>query len=403
MYFLKVICFLGIVIAGLTDTVWGAVKPASNIAVSPQTVHFVALADIHFDPYISCGFSRSCPLITKLRQAPASQWANIFSEYQKKPSSYLQDTNYPLLASALAASKNAADTTQAQFVLVLGDTMGHEFRSRYKKYSGDKSVDGFQAFARKTLEFITAQLQSAFPNKSVYMVVGNNDSYQGDYVTRVDGTFFQDAAVLWSSLIRDSSARASMQKQFPHAGYYAVTLPGQSNLRLIVLNSDLFSYKAKGRDIRKNALIEFAWLHAQLKEAKQNQQKVFIATHIPEGIDIYATLRTRLFRLISLWNKEYIDRFQNEINEFAPLIAGIFAGHLHSDWFQIMTSSSGSEVPITGVPSISPIFGNNPAFKVYAYTTNPIKLDNYVTYYYPLNNDGKWVKEYHFKRVFAGR
>ncbi len=41
----------------------------------------------------------------------------------------------------------------------------------------------------------------------MYSVVGNNDYYQDDYVTIPNGTFFRDAGLLWSSLIKQYNVR----------------------------------------------------------------------------------------------------------------------------------------------------------------------------------------------------
>jgi hypothetical protein len=91
-----------------------------------------------------------------------------------------------------------------------------------------------------------------------------------------------------------------------------------------------------------------------------------------------------------LWKPPYIYLFQAEINQFAPEIAGIFAGHLHSDAFSILTVGEKHEIPMVGVTSISPIFGNNPGFKICIYSTNPLRLESYINYSYPLNGKRMW-------------
>lgn len=363
--------------------------------IDANKINFLALSDIHFDPFTSCGRIKPCPLIVQLRNHAASQWPQILAKYDGYPPQFREDTNFSLLTSTFAAAKQAANTNHAQFVLVMGDAMGHEFRSKYQNFSGDKSRAGFLSFARKELEFLTMQLSAAFPDMDVYMTMGNNDSYRGDYATNVNDIFFNDASRLWSSLIRDSANRMSMQKQFEYAGYYSLSLPNPGKVRLIVLNSVLFSYKAKGKNTDKYALEELDWLHAQLQSAKDHQQHVFIIMHIPEGVDIYATLRTRLFRVITLWKPQYIQRFQSELSMFAPEIVGIFSGHLHSDAYQIMTFGDGHEIPMIGVTSISPIFGNNPGFKLCSYQVHPFHLDDFVNYSYPIIGSKIWSQSRH--------
>src|SRR5205085_10500244 len=136
----------------------------------------------------------------------------------------------------------------------------------------------------------------------------------------------------------------AMQKQFSNAGYYALQLPYAENLRLIALNTNLFSYKAKGKNLDSAAVSELNWLHAELQSAKNAHQRVFIAMHIPNGIDIYATTHTRLFRLTTLWKSEYIQRFEAELKQYSADIAGIFAGHLHRNQYQILTYDT-HEIP----------------------------------------------------------
>lgn len=368
-----------------------------------QAFKFLTLSDIHFDPFISCYSikEKPCPLIRKLQNTPANQWSSIFSAMHIEPAQYGQNSNYTLYHSALAATKKAAETEQAKFVLILGDFLGHDYRRYYKRYSLDRSREGYRSFVKKTFVYLTEQLSQTFPTIDVYGVVGNNDSYQGDYYTEINGSFFNDFSYIFSRLIKNKSNRLLMMQQFPKGGYYAVDLPNQKKIRLILLNTVLFSYKAKGRGIDEAANQQLAWLHKELASAKANKQKVLIAMHIPTGVDVYATLRFRLFTLIELWQRKYTERFQSELEQFAPEISAIFAGHLHSDWFQIMTPlGSAYEIPVTGTPSISPIFGNNPGFKVYRYAMPSMQLEDFMTYYFPLKDKKIWSIEYNFNQIY---
>ena len=128
----------------------------------------------------------------------------------------------------------------------------------------------------------------------------------------------------------------------------------------------VFSHKAAGQGVDRAAINELQWLHNELVAAKNKKQNVLIAMHIPPGVDIYATLKIRLFRLIDLWYSFYTKRFDDELKQFAPEIIGVLAGHLHSDWTQVMTFENG-HIPISGTASISPFFGNSPGFKIYTY------------------------------------
>lgn len=372
---------------------------SSSFAENQQTDNaFLSISDFHFDPFISCKKTKTipCPLIQKLRRANAHEWAKILAAEDKASDHYKQDTNYPLLTKSLKTAKSAGAQNQIKFVLVLGDFLGHEYRQYYKRYSQDKTFAGYEAFVKKTMTFLTLQLANTFPNVDVYSALGNNDSYLGDYVSVINSNFYEETGLLWSSLIKNPAARESMEEQFSKAGYYAIDLPNQSNLRLIVLNSVLFSYKARGKRVAEAARAELNWLHRELQSAEKKNQKVFIAMHIPMSYDIYATANIKLFTLFNLWHQQYIQAFKDELNQFSDTIASIFVSHLHSNWHQRYTALNGDDIAIMGTPSISPIFGNDPAFKVYFYDTENFDVDDSITYDTSLREDKGWFSKHTF-------
>ncbi len=371
-------------------------------AEQKKLLQFITLADIHFDPFIVCYQKRRpCQTLQLLRQAPVSEWPSVLAKFDHAKPIYRSNTNYPLLISALNSAKQVTEKNSVQFVLVLGDFLAHDFRSYYQRYARDNSNIGYQEFVKKTMQFITNELNKTFTRINVFPIIGNNDSYHGDYVTVPNGLFFRDLQQTWSSLIKNPQDRAAMQASFARGGYYGLDIPNYPNLRLIVLNSVLFSAKSQGPGVEQAALQELTWLHEQLSLAKTKKQNVLIATHIPPGIDIYASLQYRLLRLLELWKIDYIKRFEKELHEFAPEILGIFAGHLHTDWFQIMTLDDIYRIPVTGTPSISPIYGNNPGFKLYSYSIQSQRFVNFETYYYSIERTHRWSKESYLNRFFV--
>ena len=157
-----------------------------------------------------------------------------------------------------------------------------------------------------------------------------------------------------------------MQQTFPFVGYYAVDVtPG---LRLLALDSVLFSNKVRGQALRYAAERELNWLHQQLLLARQQQQRVLIAMHIPPGKDLYLFSSIKLFRMLDLWQVQYEKRFNSELSEFAPQIAGILTGHLHMDSLHTLLKRD-VKINAISVPALSPIFGTQPAFSVLFYSS----------------------------------
>src|SRR5205085_9137394 len=77
----------------------------------PHFLHFISIADVHFDPFIACYKEKTlpCPLMQQLQHAPSSAWENILEKYDITFSQYGLDTSWPLLISALNEAKKISD------------------------------------------------------------------------------------------------------------------------------------------------------------------------------------------------------------------------------------------------------------------------------------------------------
>ena len=226
------------------------------------------------------------------------------------------------------------------------------------------------------------------------MVMGNNDTDSRNYQSVPGGKFFQQTAALWSELIVNAEARAAMRLTFSAGGYYAINVPHHPELRLIVLNSVLFSKKSLGSAAARAADAQLDWLHQQLQQAKNQHQKILIALHIPPGLDVYATRHLHLFTLMEFWRTTYLTRFKSELAAFYPQIISIFSGHLHYDWTQTLDVGNHLDVPVIMVPSVSPVYGSDPAFKIYHYSAANGRVDDTYTYSYPVKGIGTWRIEH---------
>ncbi|MDP3559105.1 MAG: metallophosphoesterase [Legionellaceae bacterium] len=368
-------------------------------AATPHTEHFLSTTDIHFDPFLSCQNLRPCPLIENLRHAPSNQWKAILEQQDTNAPIYKKDTNFMLLESALSAFKKAAASQHPRFVLVLGDLLAHDYQENFAQYSHNKTFRAYRAFVKKSMEFLASELEEAFPAIDIYYVVGNHDTYHNAYSSYPNRLFYKDMDKIWTKLIKDKQRREEMQQTFPSAGYYAIDLPQQPNLRLIVLNSVLFSSDAEGLYVTHAARKELHWLHEELNAAHTTQKHVIIALHIPVGIDISSSLQSHPFNIIELWKTEYTSRFLARLEEYAADISVILPGHLHMDRLQVYSAANGHSIPIIGTPSISPIIGNNPAFKVFRYNTQSLQIENFSTYTLAFETN-QWRKEYNFNASY---
>ncbi len=73
------------------------------------------------------------------------------------------------------------------------------------------------------------------------------------------------------------------------------------------------------------------------------------------------------------------------------------------DGFLVLDNNSENIIVDTFVASISPIFGNNPSYKIYSFKNNNFEIHDFGTYYINLrdNNGAKgWEKEYQFSTAY---
>src|SRR5436853_1426183 len=126
--------------------------PASAvIPLPPETGRFLALSDIHFDPFADPA------IVPGLIAADADRWPALFASSKvKTPVLSGADTNYPLLDSTLEAAAQEAGGEGYDFVLLTGDLLRHDFEDEFAKYGGgDKAA--LEAFTRKTMAFVNGE------------------------------------------------------------------------------------------------------------------------------------------------------------------------------------------------------------------------------------------------------
>ena len=357
-------------------------------ASSAAAEKFLSVSDIHFDPF-------SDPtLIAKLEAAPAADWEAILaSSTVVSFSTYGSDINDVLLRSAIAEMKKRIPSPA--FVLVSGDFLAHKFQQTYQRYATGKSQTAYTAFVTKTIAYVTAVLRKAYPDAPIYPVLGNNDSDCGDYAVAPDSVFLANVRDVWKPLVRSRS----FDRRFPTGGYYHADVRTLKNVRVIGLNTNFFSTNYTnpcGKPGPDPGLRQLAWLEGELDLARVEGKRVWLLFHIPPGIDVFDSedggtcpdLKSQTF-----WKDEYEQKYLKITGAHRQTILGSFAGHTHQDEFRL---ASGRFIHIT--PSVTPVFGNNPAFEIVDVTTAG-DITGYTAYHLP-NVALPWSREYSFDEAY---
>ncbi len=363
---------------------------SSGFHITPSE-SFVAITDIHFTPFYDP------ELFDALVRAEADDWAAIFSSSSIKGlPTWGQETNFPLLINTLDAAGYAVNNDP--FVLFLGDILAHKFREQFFALSGSENEEALRTFVFKTVRFIMLQFRNRFDSAPVFFVLGNNDSYAGDYSLVAGGRFLDDTAELFYNLLLKGNADPTdFFNTYEKGGYYSA-LPRGEKIMVICLNTVLFS---NHRPLEDDAWEQLEWLEQTLACAEAEDRRVWLLSHIPPGPDVYETVSSymdetgHISEIELLWNKEYHERFMEITARYQKIIKISFGGHTHMEEYR-MSLSNEVEPDLLMIinPAVTPLFGNNPAYRVFTmdaedwdlldYRTEAIDLKNHALDYQTL-------------------
>lgn len=365
---------------------------------------FLSITDLHFDPFADPS------LVGRLESADYREWEQIFETSRVSGiGRYGKDAPYPLVKSALDALRRVAP--HPDFILFSGDFLAHDFRDAFFKNARGKGDAAYGRFVEKTVRFLAHMFDSRFPAVPVIPTLGNNDSECGDYGFEPGGEFLKMFAAVWSPLIVRSGSPASFLKTFPVGGYYTISVPALKDHGIIVLNANLFSAKADicGPDTEDPGAKELLWLDWTLYQSRLEGKKTWLLYHEPVGVDVYASLHATgdcRSNITMMLKESYNAGLMKILEKYAPLVEASFSGHTHMDDFRVVSSDGTPKYFIHITPSVSPVFGNNPAFQRFEYDKGLGTITDYTTYI--LKNlstarneeDADWEMEYDYLTAY---
>ena len=356
--------------------------PSAPAAEREDSGECLLISDIHFDPFADQS------LFEALAAQPVSEWSRLLdSSLDRGVSQFGSDTNYILLKSCLAAAVKTCP--RPDFILYPGDSLAHNWRARYAKTAQRSSGDDPQAyrnFTAKAIEFLALELRRHFPDIPILPTLGNEDAYCGDYEVQASGAFLAMFAHAWRALPGPTLNQESFQSSFSRGGYYSMRMPPLFRHRVVVANSVFFSSQYEnscGSKTETPGEDEMSWLAATLEEASRGGERVWLMMHIPAGINDYNTVEQEETGSgpVEFWEAAYTRKFVDLVMKYRETVQVVFSGHTHMDDFRIIGTDRTPLVVNKLVPSISPIFKNNPGFQIYQYNRMSGAIRNYQTYY----------------------
>ncbi|MBK8981658.1 MAG: metallophosphoesterase [Ignavibacteria bacterium] len=383
----------------------------ASLHKDPPENKFLNFSDIHFDPFYDSS------IVDELIMSDHSSWENIFSGSEiKSVSNYGSDSNFPLLKSVMEEMKERI--TEPDFIIITGDFMGHDFNENYEKFSELRNQDSLFTFIEKTIRFLTSYITKFYPDTQIFPMVGNDDSFCGDYMIDPQGKFLNMLSEVWEPIVNISENNDSFKTDFSKGGYCLVNFPSnvsdESKFKMLILNTVFFSSNYKnlcGDTLTDPGIVQLEWLENVFRKCRTDGIKLMLSYHIPPGIDIYGTIHgigDCREKIIPAWKEKYCIEFIRLIKDYSEIIVSHFAGHFHRDDFRIFYEGNNPVSFIHITPSISPVYDNNPAYQIFSYQKTDFSLLNYETYYLKnikennldANETPQWLFEYNFNDTY---
>lgn len=358
------------------------------MASAPTNGAFLAISDIHFDPFDGLDSSQ----LKHLSTLDVIGWADYLDDHaatQKARSG--DDANWALTKEVLRKAKVEAKAAKVDFVIYPGDFLRHDVW-----YQGAPDT----AFYKKMVELILQELAECCPGKPVFMTFGNDDSYQADYA--LDAAFLADMGTVCRPYL-GAPVDDHGFRDFTSHGCYSATLP--DNIRLIALANVSWSHSHMNHMATKAGDAVVDYLNTELAAADTAGQRVWLLLHIPPGGSTHGDGT----HVGANWKARFDGDFQEALDNHAGIVDIAFTGHTHMDDFRFgayknPTGGQGADhvVMYKIVPGVSPKFGQSPGFQIYT-TTNGVVSD-WTTYFYkPTHRGGpyQWGTPYTARKDYS--
>lgn len=327
---------------------------AVNLSPDHNNLNFLVFSDIHLD------LTKKTPMeINPNTNSPAND-----SD---------QDTFLQIIQKIHDAIQFGT-IKKPRFILLLGDHPGHD-RLTTPVHDDEK--------------FVMKTFKDLFPDTPILSVFGNNDSlekiYGAFYFNEASGAHSPYEIAIEAGWEKDGflSTGVLCQKNQPTYpcldnedkinGYYSAHLA--NNLRLITINSVMFSASSQNTTPQSKSDEQMAWIASQLEEATKLGESVLIASHIPLSSNVFDnspflrnTDRSKLLELLS--------RYKNNI-------IGILSGHTHMEELEVLQDTAHNTVGgVIFTAGMSTAHGNAPSVKTFFLNHNFKKweITNYKTY-----------------------
>ncbi|XP_030749635.1 sphingomyelin phosphodiesterase-like [Sitophilus oryzae] len=350
----------------------------STVKDDSTDLKILHITDVHYDPLYTSGSDAKCsePLCCD-GGTPANpeDAAGYWGDYR------VCDTPLHSIKDLLSRVKeNHQDIDMVYFT---GDIVSH----RSWETSKESNIEAITLFLQLLAE--------AFPNTTVYPVLGNHEAHPYDYYAPTEVS--DNVSSQWVlDLVSDEWSRwlpNTTQSTIKQGGFYTVLVkPG---FRIVTINSNVcylgnlwLSYD----DVDPYG--QLSWLVEVLYEAEKNGEKVHLLSHIPQGE--------------TTCHRQWGNQLKQIILRFSQTIVSEFNGHIHADEFRLFINNNSEAVHVAyNGASFTTFVGVNPNYRIYEVDSRELVVSDFHQYIYNLTEANensqvspRWFELYSFKEKY---
>ncbi|CAD2214839.1 beta-fructofuranosidase-like protein [Angomonas deanei] len=245
---------------------------------------------------------------------------------------------------------NDAKSQNSTFTIFGGDFQRHHFSS-----SGTTIAETFGGVAEA--------LATTVEEHNVIATIGNNDvvpdyTFDWEHPGEDDGLLERVGELKKYGIVDADEA-----KEMNQCGYY---VRHTEEVDFIVLHTLVWTYALKPTvpDTEADPCGQLEFLSTSLASARTNGKKVFVLGHIPPVLNVYKVKTSGKFTSDSgdvYWRSRFLKRYVALMTEYNDCIVLQLYGHTHM--YALLTDEAVG-VPLMILPSVSPIFANQPSYLV---------------------------------------
>ncbi|KAJ2952181.1 hypothetical protein O0L34_g4461 [Tuta absoluta] len=331
--------------------------------------YFWHITDLHYDP-----FHNSPELHRGCRHSHSN---NEHSHRNGRHRDHTCDSSYSLIQSAAAFMADRHPDT-LEFVLWTGDILS-------------SSMDHLdEEFKLEAVRNVTDVLSRTFSSQFVFPALGHNDPPASRRL--VD---------MWMQWLPTEALQT-----FETGGYYTIE-QSHSKLRIVVLNSVLWSGGATTSEALQKGKSQWEWLEQVLSKARRKNEMVYIVAHAGPGVEERHTAGSASAVGGGELTPAANSRLLFIIRQFSDVIAGQFYGHRHTDTFRLVYSEGRPVSWAMLAPSLTPRGAgsiSNPGLRLYKFDSKTGKVLDYTQYYLDVTKgDIHWAVEYNLTQYYQLR